>query len=147
MKILAVASGGGHWKELMLLKSVFNNNSVKYVTTLDGLPQEENIDNFNIIMESNKTKKFALIVSFFQMLKVYLLFRPNVVITTGASVGVFAVVLGNMFNAKTIWVDSIANANKLSLSGELAQKVADITLTQWEHLADGDKVIYRGAIF
>lgn len=147
MKILAVASGGGHWQELMLLKNAFGNETVKYVTTLDGLPQDEGIDNFEIIIESNKTKKLALLGSFFQMLKIYLAFRPDMVITTGASSGVFAIVFGKICRVKTIWIDSIANGDKLSLSGEIAQKFSDITLTQWQELADGEKVIYRGAVF
>ena len=146
-KILAVASGGGHWKELMLLKSSFEQGSVKYVTTIDGLPQEENFSNFNIVIDANKTKKLALIFSFFQIFMVYIKFRPDVIVTTGAASGVAAILFGKIFKAKTIWIDSIANADKLSLSGNLAKSMADIVLTQWEHLADGKKVLYHGAVF
>ncbi|MBN1256111.1 MAG: UDP-N-acetylglucosamine--LPS N-acetylglucosamine transferase, partial [Planctomycetes bacterium] len=39
-----------------------------------------------------------------------------------------------LIGAKTIWVDSIANGGELSLSGKLAEKYADLWLTQWEHL-------------
>jgi UDP-N-acetylglucosamine:LPS N-acetylglucosamine transferase len=149
-KILAVASGGGHWKELLLLKNSFDisgSSIVKYVTTLDGLPQEECFHNFEIINESNITNKLSLIVSCYQILKIYIKFRPDIVITTGAAPGIITVLFGKIFNSKTIWVDSIANADKLSLSGYLAKNVADIVLTQWEHLADGDKVLYKGSIF
>jgi len=66
------------------------------------------------------------------MLKV----RPDIVISTGASVGVLAARIGSLFGARTVWIDSIANAEQLSLSGHLAGKFVDVWLTQWEHLAE-----------
>jgi UDP-N-acetylglucosamine:LPS N-acetylglucosamine transferase len=149
-KILAVASGGGHWKELMLLKEGFDFkhiNHVKYITTIAGLPQEEGIQDFEIIKDSNKTQKFALIICFFQILIIYLKYRPNVVISTGAAAGIVSMMIGKIFRAKTIWIDSIANADKLSLSGDLAKHTADIVLTQWEHLADGKEIQFHGSVF
>jgi UDP-N-acetylglucosamine:LPS N-acetylglucosamine transferase len=149
-KVLAVASGGGHWKELMLLRSGFDiakQNHVKYVTTIDGLPQEEAISDFNIILDSNKTKKAALLISFIQIFKIYLNYQPNVVVSTGAAAGIITIFLGKIFRAKTIWIDSIANADKLSLSGEIAKWTADIVVTQWEHLADGKNIQFHGSVF
>ena len=43
--------------------------------------------------------------------------RPDVVITTGAAPGYFAVRIGKLLGARVVWVDSIANAEELSLSG------------------------------
>jgi UDP-N-acetylglucosamine:LPS N-acetylglucosamine transferase len=149
-KILAVASGGGHWKELMLLKDGFDfkgSSHVKYITTISGLPQEESIHDFEIIKDSNKTQKLALIISFFQIFVIYLKYRPNIVISTGAAAGIVSIIIGKICGAKTIWVDSIANADKLSLSGDIAKWTADIVLTQWEHLADGKDIQFHGSVF
>jgi UDP-N-acetylglucosamine:LPS N-acetylglucosamine transferase len=149
IKVLAVASGGGHWKELMLLKDGFDFkdvSQVKYVTTISGLPEEEKIKDFDIIQDSNKTRKAALLISFFQMLSVYLKYRPDVVISTGAAAGIIAVFIGKVFRARTIWIDSIANGDKLSLSGEIAKWTADTVLTQWVHIADGKKVKFHGSV-
>jgi hypothetical protein len=38
--------------------------------------------------------------------------------------------------ARTVWIDSIANSEKLSLSGRLVRKHVDLCLTQWPHLTD-----------
>ena len=149
-KVLAVASGGGHWKELMLLRDGFdfeNINQVKYITTIAGLPEEEGIQDFVIIKDSNKTQKLALVVSFFQILAVYLRYRPDLVISTGAAAGIVSVIIGKIFRAETIWIDSIANADKLSLSGDIARWLADTVLTQWAHLANGKKVQFHGSVF
>jgi hypothetical protein len=46
--------------------------------------------------------------------------RPDVVITTGAASGYFAVRIGKFFGARTLFLDSIANAERLSLSARMA---------------------------
>jgi hypothetical protein len=64
-------------------------------------------------------------------------FRPNIVVTTGAAPGVVAIFLAKtFFGSKTIWIDSIANSEKVSLSARLVAKRANLRLTQWEDLSD-----------
>ncbi|EDY80443.1 hypothetical protein VDG1235_57 [Verrucomicrobiia bacterium DG1235] len=60
--------------------------------------------------------------------------RPDTIVTTGAAPGYFAIRIGKLLNKRTIWVDSIANAEELSMSGTKAGKHADLWLTQWAHL-------------
>ncbi len=48
--------------------------------------------------------------------------------------------------ARTVWIDSIANIERLSLSGARARPVADVWLTQWAHLARPDGPEYWGAV-
>jgi UDP-N-acetylglucosamine:LPS N-acetylglucosamine transferase len=148
-KILAVASGGGHWDELMLIKDAFDINElseVKYVTTIIGLPQEDDLKSFFIVKDANKDNKISLIISFFQFLYIFCRFKPEIVISTGAAIGVFAIYLGKLTRAKTIWIDSIANPEKISLSGKYAKNACDLVITQWEHLSDGKSVFYYGSV-
>jgi UDP-N-acetylglucosamine:LPS N-acetylglucosamine transferase len=72
--------------------------------------------------------------------------RPDVVISTGAAPGLFGILFGRLVGARTIWIDSIANAEKLSLSGRIASRIAHIALTQWPHLAATRRPSYRGSI-
>jgi UDP-N-acetylglucosamine:LPS N-acetylglucosamine transferase len=145
-RVLAVATGGGHWSELVLLHSALSCGEVKYVTTIDGLPQQEGFEDYEIITDANKHKKIATMCSVFQLLMIFIKYRPNTVITTGAAAGVVAVVLGKIFRTKNIWLESVANTEGLSLSAKLAKPFVDIMLTQHEHLADGKELIYRGSI-
>jgi|TARA_R110001583_G_scaffold79835_3_gene215264 UDP-N-acetylglucosamine:LPS N-acetylglucosamine transferase len=145
-KILVIASAGGHWKELMLLRPAFESQNVKYVTTMAGLPEQNGITNYSLVCDSNKDKKLRTIYSFIQMIGVFTRFWPDVVITTGAAPGLLGLVLGKLFFKKTIWIDSVANAEELSLSGKISRKFADVVLTQWEQLAD-EKVQYKGSVF
>lgn len=145
-KVLAIASGGGHWKQLMLLREAFEGTNVKYITTLPGLPEQNNISNYSIVKDSNKNEKALLFVTFIQVLWIFIKFRPNIIVTTGAAPGLFGLLLGKVFFRKTIWIDSIANAEELSLSGKMSKQFADVVLTQWEHLST-EKVIYKGSVF
>ena len=131
-KILVIASAGGHWKELMLLRPAFESENVKYVTTMKGLPEQNGIKNYSLVCDSNKNEKLRTIYSFIQMISVFVRFWPDIVITTGAAPGLLGLVLGKLFFKKTIWIDSVANAEELSLSGKISRKFADIVLTQWE---------------
>lgn len=143
--ILAVASGGGHWKQLMIIKSAFPKN-VHFITTIDGLPQEDNINNFTIVSDCNKSKPLTIVRTFLSILKCVNKLKPKVIISTGAAPGSIALLIGKIFGCNTIWIDSIANGEELSLGGKLSKKFADKVLTQWEHLED-DKAEYIGGIY
>lgn len=145
-KVLAVASGGGHWRQLMLLKPAFEQFNVKYITTINGLPEQDNIKNYYIVKDSNKNEKLAAIYSFIQLFYIFCKFRPDVIVTTGAAPGLLMIILGKIFFRKTIWIDSIANAEELSLCGKLSKSISNITLTQWTSLVKG-KVQFKGSVF
>ena len=51
-----------------------------------------------------------------------------------------------MERAKTIWIDSIANCERLSSSGRRARRVAHQWLTQWPDLARPEGPHYWGAV-
>jgi UDP-N-acetylglucosamine:LPS N-acetylglucosamine transferase len=144
-RILAVASGGGHFVQLLRLRPVFEGSEIHYVTTNSGYPKKLE-GSFFIVKDASAEQKFQLIHMFLQLGRIFLSVRPDVVITTGAAPGLAAIVLGKIFRAKTLWLDSIANSEELSKSGRLAKRFADVWLTQWEHLACSDGPHFWGAV-
>ena len=68
------------------------------------------------------------------------------IVSTGASCGYVALRLGRVYGARSLFIDSIANAEVLSLSGSLACRHADLMLTQWPHLASSNGPKYEGAV-
>nr|WP_246149733.1 UDP-N-acetylglucosamine transferase subunit ALG14 [Tritonibacter litoralis] len=85
-------------------------------------------------------------VSLVQIIWILLRTRPDVVITTGAAPGLFALHLAAIMGKRTAWIDSIANAETLSLSGQMAGGRCDLWLTQWENLAEPDGPSYSGSV-
>lgn len=145
-RVLAVASAGGHWVQLMRLSPAWDNLAVSYVSTDPGLRQGLAAADFRVIVEANRWQKLRLVKQLVQLLLIFIAVRPDAVITTGAAPGYFALRLGRLFGARTVWVDSIANAEQMSLSGRQVRKYADLWLTQWEHLSDEDGPAFLGSV-
>lgn len=67
---------------------------------------------------------------------IFLKERPTFVVTTGSAPGLIGIAIARtFFGARTIWIDSIANYERLSTSGRLARRFANVWLTQWPHLS------------
>ncbi|HTD99692.1 MAG TPA: hypothetical protein VK668_10405 [Mucilaginibacter sp.] len=146
MKILAVASAGGHWVQLMRLVPAFDNNEVAFLTTKKNFSDNVEDHEFHSVIDAASDAKFKLILMTIQIAIKILIIRPNVIITTGAAPGLLSLVWGKLLlGSRTIWVDSIANVEKISLSGKLAKRFADQVYTQWSHLEESE-ILYRGSI-
>ena len=144
-KILAVASGGGHWVQLLRLRPSFEGSVVEYVTTQQAYSKEVD-QKVHVVIDANMWQKIKLVKMFIQVAWIILKVRPDVVITTGAAPGFAAILFGRLLGAHTIWIDSIANSEQLSNSGKQARRWANVWLTQWQHLSSGDGPKYWGAI-
>ena len=153
-RVLAISSGGGHWIELKRLQRAFEGCEVVWCTThadyRDDLPaigQEGTRREFHVVVEANRWKKWLMIRQVFGVAWVVLRARPDAVVSTGASPGVFGLFFGKLFfRAHTIWVQSIADTENMSMSGKLVRRHADLWLTQWEHLARPEGPHYHGAV-
>lgn len=119
---------------------------VVYVTTIAGYKSQIGNAPFHLVPDANRWNKFRLAWMAFKLLLIVLRVRPAAVITTGAAPGYFALRFAKLLGAKAIWVDSIANAEELSLSGKKAGEVADLWITQWKHLATEQGPQYFGAV-
>jgi UDP-N-acetylglucosamine:LPS N-acetylglucosamine transferase len=144
-RILAVASSGGHWVQLRRLSPAFEGHDVAYLTTDPGHRDEVGGARFHTVVDANRWERVKLVRSALKTLWVLLRERPDVVVSTGAAPGYLALRLGKLLGARTAWIDSVANVEELSLSGQMASRQADLCLTQWSHLADG-AVGYEGAV-
>ncbi|MGH8242411.1 MAG: UDP-N-acetylglucosamine--LPS N-acetylglucosamine transferase [Steroidobacteraceae bacterium] len=145
-KLLAISSGGGHWVQLLRLRPAFGNCDVVYATVKEGYRSDIGNERFHVIPDANRWNRWALIRSAFAVLRVVIRERPDIVISTGAAPGLFGIAIGSLLGARTIWVDSIANGEELSLSGRKARRFAGLWLTQWPHLAARAGPFYRGSV-
>ncbi|MGJ8677683.1 MAG: UDP-N-acetylglucosamine--LPS N-acetylglucosamine transferase [Akkermansiaceae bacterium] len=134
-KLLAISSGGGHWVQLLRLRPAFEECDVVYATVKEGYRSDVGSCAFHTVPNANRWDKIGMIKCALSILFLLLRERPDIVISTGAAVGFFGVRLAKCLGMKTIWVDSIANAEELSLSGQKAGQFVDLWLTQWEHLS------------
>lgn len=144
-RVLAVASSGGHWVQLRRLAPAFDDQDVAYVTTDAGYRADVGAARFYTVRDASRWNKIAVARCALAMLRVLLRERPTVVISTGAAPGYLAIRMAALIGARTVWIDSVANVDELSLSGRMASATADLCLTQWPDLAGG-RVRYLGAV-
>lgn len=145
-RILAVASGGGHWIQLKRLRPAFEGCETVWVTVHPAYREDVTPARTYVVNDATRWDRLGLVALSFRILRILVREQPDVVVTTGAAPGYFAVVFGKLLRARTVWIDSIANVDELSGSGARVGRFADLWLTQWAHLARERGPRYEGAV-
>jgi UDP-N-acetylglucosamine:LPS N-acetylglucosamine transferase len=148
MKLCLVASAGGHLSQLLKIAGVWSGQRVCWITTTDVVRASLGGNgNVHVVGECNRQHPLRVIEVFFRCLHIIRKEKPNVIISTGAAPGCMAALLAHLAGARVIWLDSITNVHRLSLSGRLVRPFADLFLVQWPALARKYRgVEYVGAV-
>lgn len=140
-KILFISSTGGHLAELMALDELIDSNDSLIVTEKDQTTI--NLSNKYLVeylVKGSRTKKIRYIFKFgyntLKSLAIFIKFKPEVIITTGAHSAVPMCYIGKLFNKQIIFIESMARVNSKSLSGKLIEKVASEVIVQHEEMLD-----------
>jgi len=132
--------------QLLRLKPGFDDCDVAFVTVNEGYRSQVPGRRFYVVNDATRWNRAALLKSAIKLAWIMLKERPDAVLSTGAAPGYFAIRFGRLMGAKTIWLDSIANVEELSLSGQRVGPYADLWLTQWPHLAKSQGPHCFGAV-
>lgn len=146
IRVLAVASGGGHWVQLLRLRPAFAGCDVAYATIHADSASEVPGARFFRFRDASRKHPTGFVVAAFQLLRAVLATRPDVVVTTGSAPALFAILFGRLVGARTLWIDSIANSERLSSSGARARRLATMCVTQWPELAAEPRPNYWGSV-
>jgi len=148
LRIGLVASAGGHLTQLLKLSQSWQPYDCFYVSTVNIVaPKLQTYGRVYIIGESNRQHPFKCLMILLRCIRIVLHERPDVIISTGAAPACILALVARLFTARIVWIDSIANIERLSLSGRIVRPFADLFLTQWPELAQTrGKVEFVGAI-
>jgi len=151
IRICVGASAGGHMNELLKLlekSQSWPHHSSFYVTTMETLAGKLRQKGLvYVIGECNRRHPLKTLRVLMRSLKIMIKEHPDVVITTGSLPLAMVCLSAKLIGAKIVWIDSIANIERFSLSGRMMLPFADLFLTQWPELAEGYRnVEYAGAI-
>lgn len=148
LRICLAASAGGHITQLLKLAECWEDEETFCITTTDVVrPLLAQFGTVYVVGEANRDHPLRVLSQFFRCCKALFRERPQVVISTGAAAGCIACFLGKLMGAKVIWMDSITNVEKPSLSGRMVRHIADLFLVQWPELAQKyKKAEYVGAV-
>ena len=145
-RVLAVVSGGGHWVQLQRVIPAFSGCDIAYVTVNRAYQSQVPQSRFYLINDATRWNKIGLVRMALRLLWIMRQEKPDIVVSTGAAPGYLAIRIGKLLRAKTIWIDSIANVDVLSLSGQKIGRYADLWLTQWPHLSRPEGPQFLGAV-
>ncbi len=137
VSVLLVSSGGGHATQARLLRPAFQGHRVTHVIAGS---RGGDLDDCSLATPWRVPR------CFWQSWQIMRRERANLVVSTGALPGLIMLIVARGFGAQAIWVDSVANAKTLSLSGKVARKVAHRIFSQWPDIAEREGVRYAGAV-
>lgn len=145
-KLIALASGGGHWVQLQRLQPAFAGFETVYVSMFESYAEQVAGSRYYVVPDASRfdLKSFAPV--FFKAGLILLRERPKVLVTTGSAPMLAFVLLARVLGARTLWIDSIANSERLSSSGRLAKRVAHCVVSQWPEVAEREGVGCWGAV-
>lgn len=155
MKVLFIASTGGHLSELLQLKPLFAEYDYHLITEKtkstaslsDVYPGKVDYLVFGT-KDHIFTYLFKFIYNCFKSLYFYFKIRPDFVITTGTHTAVPMCYIAKLFGRKIIFIETIANTRTRTLSGKLVYPLADLFIVQWESLLEVyPRAVYGGWVF
>jgi UDP-N-acetylglucosamine:LPS N-acetylglucosamine transferase len=136
MKICLAASAGGHTSQLLKLAQSWNGYETFCVTTTEVVRDKLNkFGRVYVVGECNRQYPLRVVKVLMRCIRILFKEKPDVVLSTGAAAGCLLCLLGKIMGAKVIWIDSITNVERISLSGRMVRYVADLFLVQWPELA------------
>lgn len=148
IKICLAASSGGHLSQLLKLSESWKSRETFCVTTTDVIGSKTHeFGKVYVVGECNREHPLQVAKVLLRCLRLVFRERPHVVISTGAAAGCITCFLGKLLGAKVIWIDSITNIERISLSGRMVRYISDLFLVQWPELAKQYRNIeYVGAV-
>jgi len=146
-RVMLIASGGGHWIEMTRLAEAFRCCHCEFVSTAPNLIAPFGDRPVVKVTDGSRDTLRHLVGSFRQLWRLIRARRPDIVVSTGAAPGAIAIYIAKLHGIRTIWIDSVANSDTLSLSGRAVRPIADLCLTQWPELASTDpRIRYFGRV-
>lgn len=143
--VLVLSSPGGHWVQLCRLNPALQRSNLIYACTYVRPAELEACDTYYKIEDISRDSLKRLPSSISKIYRIFNREKPEIVITTGALPGLIAIIIGKIRGVQTIWLDSIANSENVSMSGRVASYIADDCYTQWEHLTS-KRIKYMGRV-
>jgi UDP-N-acetylglucosamine:LPS N-acetylglucosamine transferase len=146
-KVLVATSAGGHWVQMRRLLPAFEGCELVFAGVEPALDPDLQPARYYRVRNVNRRDPLGFLAAAWQLMRALRRERPDAVVSTGAAPGLVALALAKLIvGSRTVWIDSIANSERLSLSGRLARPVADAWLTQWPHLARPGGPEHWGAV-
>ena len=150
-KVCFIASSGGHFEQLMMLKPLMDECESFIVTEKTGYSVIKDSRKIYYLKQVNRHEKtfiFKMIANTINSFSIFIKEKPDVIISTGALATIPMCLLSKIFRKKVIFIESFAKITSPTLTGKLVYKFADQFYVQWESMKEFyPNAIYKGGIY
>ena len=142
-KICFVSSSGGHWEQLQKLEPLAKKYNGVFVT--EKTKYNESLSKYFMIQTDMKDKLmlFKMIYNFAYTVVIWIIERPDFVITTGTMIAYPFYLLTILFHKKFVFIETFGRANMPTIAGKCMEKYTNLFIVQWE----SQKKYYKNAIY
>lgn len=137
-KVMFISSEGGHLDELRQLNIENYDYSIVTEKTPSTINLGEKYNNVSFLMYGTRKNPlkylWVMTFNFFKSMRIFLKYKPDVVVTTGTHTAVLMCYIARLFRKKVIWIETFANRNTKTLAGRLVYPIANTFVIQWEEM-------------
>ena len=132
-KVLFVGSSGGHLAQTISMRPWYKNHQRIWVTfnTPDAISALENEKVF-WMKHSPERKPWDLLKTLWAGIRLVPKLKPDVVVSTGASLGTIFIAIARLLGIATVYVEVFDRIELKSMSGRICYHIADKFGVQWE---------------
>ncbi|PIG90649.1 PssD/Cps14F family polysaccharide biosynthesis glycosyltransferase [Gloeocapsopsis sp. IPPAS B-1203] len=148
MKLLLVCNPGGHFSTMLGLKSFWSDYQREWVTYAHydtrKLGEKETV-HWVTMQEARMLGRAS--INFVKALRILSQSKPDLLISTGASLAVPFILASKFFGIKTVFIESISRTSSLSLTGRIVYNLVDEFYVQWPECVEiYPRAQYKGIV-
>lgn len=101
---------------------------------------------FYRVPDGSRLAKLALLKVLPRAVLIMMRERPDVIVSTGSAPMLAFLAIGRLLGSKSLWIDSMAQAEQMSSSGRIAKRIASAAVCQWPEVAAREHLEFWGAV-
>ncbi|MHA1239121.1 MAG: PssD/Cps14F family polysaccharide biosynthesis glycosyltransferase [Candidatus Odinarchaeia archaeon] len=153
---MVILGGGGHTYEMNKLIRKLGKREYIYVANHDDVLSAVKLDFPGKVYKIVRPRKpgeapfkalIRTLIAFIQSFILLILTNPQVIIGNGPALNLPIFYAGKILGKRLIYVESVCRVYRLSLTGRLLLKIADLFFVQWKELKNKyPNTIYAGRL-
>lgn len=151
IRVCFTCSAGGHFEQIRQLTEVESEFECTYLLPKNSATlkfgKNKDVTTF-LSLFHGPTYLPRMIVGFVQHFIFFIIKRPDVVVTTGASAVIPICLIMKLFRRRLIYIESFARIHELNKTGRFLYPFSDVFIVQWPELKEKyPNAIYGGWIY
>ena len=138
-KICFIASTGGHFEQLMMLKPLmdkFESFIVTEKTNYIAIKEDKKIYYLEQVNRHEILFILKMCKNIIKSLNIIMIERPDIIISTGALATIPICLLGKILGKKLIFIESFAKVTSPTLTGKLLYRFSNQFYIQWDQMKE-----------